>query len=365
MKTFYNLCPKSIFFTFCLVVLASLNALSQTCSVSTVPGNFTTKTTIANTAGISFAWTNTSTIGQFQKNNSTTITSPVMSYPGAVSSVSFAYDLTSLNPGSTVTSYTITLIYGPGGSLTASCTGGSFNVTTTQATYYFTISGISLNAAINFQVKLSLTIGSGQKDINTANFKSNTLLASTGSGLPVEIIDFTGKRDMNKVILNWTTMSESSTRGFEIQRRYSTQSNFETVAFVNSKALYGTSSSTLNYSYTDANSSPGVSYYRLKQVDINGQFKFSIIRSVDGSKTKAQTLVYPNPAVEGSTNIVFSNDEERNIRLTDISGHVVKNWNNYNNPELKIGNLKPGLYLVQINNTATNVKEFQRIVVTQ
>lgn len=215
--------------------------------------------------------------------------------------------------------------------------------------YRFTISGTTGH-------------GNGHREITVDNFSYGGI---SNAALPVELDNFISKRSGNNVLLDWVTQSESLNRGFEIQRRYSQQSDFDAIGFVNSKGLDGNSSQTLTYSYIDENSSTGVSYYRLKQVDLDGHFKYSEIHSVDGSKYKAKTLVYPNPSANSAISIVFTTNEERNIRLTDITGKLIKSWSNYKNQELKIEKLNAGLYLVQINNMATNVKEVQRIVIVK
>ncbi len=218
-----------------------------------------------------------------------------------------------------------------------------------------------------YRFTISGTTGKGNgsastKTISIDNFSQGGI---ANASLPVELDKFSTKRSGDNVLLSWITQSESVNRGFEIQRRYKQQTDFETIAFVNSKALYGNSSETLYYNYIDANSSSGVSYYRLKQVDLDGHFKYSEIHSVDGNESKATTLVYPNPSTNGDINIVFTTNEERNIQLSDINGRLIKSWSNYKYQDLKIEKLTTGLYLVQINNIATNTKEVHRIVIVK
>jgi hypothetical protein len=215
--------------------------------------------------------------------------------------------------------------------------------------YRFTITGTTGN-------------GAGSRAITVDNFSYG---GTSNASLPVELTDFMTKRNGDNVSLSWVTQSESVNRGFEIERRYKQQTDFETIAFANSKALYGNSSQTLTYNYVDINSYPGVSYYRIKQVDLDGHFKYSEIHSVDGNETKAKTLVYPNPSATSNVNIVFTTNEERNIQLSDINGRLIKTWSNYKYQDLKIEKLTTGLYLVQINNIATNLKEVQRIVIVK
>ena len=283
----------------------------------------------------------------------------------AHTSVSVAFDLLAATPSSTISSYTITLIWGVGGANQVSVTGSGFTVSSASATRHnFTINGIYLPNLCAFQVRLAFALANGEKDINTSNFKSDASIAGAGTVLAVQMNSFNASRSNNNVNINWTTNYESNNRGFEIQRRLSNQNDFETVAFVNTKATNGNSTTINNYNYTDANNSTAVSYYRIRQVNNDGTAKYSLIRQVDGSRTKAQTMVYPNPAVNGISNLVFASNESRTIIVSEMNGRIVKSWNNYNNQDLKITNLNAGIYSIQIS-TANGEKETQRIVVTQ
>jgi hypothetical protein len=367
MKQLYSTLKFSFSLSVLLLVLVATKA--QTASHSTGTPAWTTVATVASTSGASFTWANTTIAGQFQKNTTTSVVSPIMQYQDAAThtSVSIAYDLEANATTSTITDYTITLIWGSGGSNQVSATGGSFSITSGSPTRHnFTISGISLPGnQTPFEVKLVFTIPNSEKVIFSSNFKSDAGLASSGTVLAVQMSSFSANRSNNSVSINWTTNYENNNRGFEIQRRYNNQTDFETVAFVNSKAANGNSTTINNYNYADVNNSTAVSYYRIRQVNNDGTAKYSLIRQVDGSKTKAQTMVYPNPAVNGNTNLVFATNDSRNIQVTDMSGHVVKSWNNYTYQDLKISNLKSGVYFLQINTAATGEKETQRIVVTQ
>jgi len=368
MKQFYTTLKFSISL---IVLLFSISGVkAQTTSHTTSTPSWTTVATIGSTSSASFTWTNTTTGGQFQKGNTTTVVSPILQYQDFAghSEVNIAYDLHATSASSTVGSYTMTVIWGSGGSNQVSATGINFNIASgsTPTRHNFTISGISLPGnGTPFQVKLALTIASGERDVNSSNFKSDAGLAGSGTVLAVQMNSFNANRGNNNVTINWATSYENNNRGFEIQRRYSNQTDFETVAFVNSKATNGNSTTPNSYNYVDVNNATAVSYYRIRQLNNDGTAKFSLIRQVDGSKTKAQTMVYPNPAVNGNTNLVFATNDSRNIQVSDMSGHVVKSWNNYNYQELEISNLTTGVYFLQINTAETGEKETHRIVVAK
>lgn len=179
---------------------------------------------------------------------------------------------------------------------------------------------------------------------------------SAAAPLPVQMKSFDAKRGTgNAVILNWETSSESNVKGFQIQRK-SSNGSFETIAFVASKSVFGISNSPLQYDYIDINNNSGATQYRIVSVDLDGRLKMSIIRSVDGLKTLAKILVYPNPATSGPINIVFPNSNKRDIQLTDLAGTVHASWRSYNNHDLVL-KMSPGNYWLSVTDVLTRERQ--------
>lgn len=118
------------------------------------------------------------------------------------------------------------------------------------------------------------------------------------SQLPIELLNFTATlRNNERVVdLNWTTVSESENDYFTVERSQNGQ-NWEYVSTVDGA---GNSTSTLHYADIDESPYMGVSYYRLKQTDFNGDFSYSPIASVEVFNENS-VFVYPNPADQGSS----------------------------------------------------------------
>jgi hypothetical protein len=182
--------------------------------------------------------------------------------------------------------------------------------------------------------------------------------------LPVNFKSFNANRNKSNVGLVWETSTESNNKGFEIQRKIGAN-NFETIAFVNSKAIAGNSETNLTYSYTDVNASQGVSHYRLLQVDFDGQSKHSDIRSVRAEEqSSAKTIVYPNPSSNGKVNVVFEDTRSiRDIQLMDMNGRVVNQWRNQTGNNIQIDNLVPGFYNLRIVDQATKEQSVEKIII--
>jgi len=70
--------------------------------------------------------------------------------------------------------------------------------------------------------------------------------------------------------------------------------------------------------------SPGLNYDRLKQIDLDGAFTYSKIISVQ-NRTKAVSIVYPNPA----SDFVFIGNKTwspERVVLTDRMGRTIQSW---------------------------------------
>jgi hypothetical protein len=110
--------------------------------------------------------------------------------------------------------------------------------------------------------------------------------------LPLHFLSFNVQRIADKAKLLWTTADENNVSHFEIQRSYD-GIHFITIGTTN--ALGG---STVNYyEYTDDRVIRGQTYYRIKEIDYDAHFMYSVIRSVIVDPSGLLQL-YPNPVVD-------------------------------------------------------------------
>ena len=155
------------------------------------------------------------------------------------------------------------------------------------------------------------------------NAASNTLTASGVTGfsdftggelgsVPVELTSFRAKINGSTVVLNWSTVSETNNSGFEIEKSFNNQS-FEKVGFVQGA---GTTTESMDYSFTDTKVVIGQYSYRLKQIDLDGTFSYSDVIMVDISTPEVFKLEqnYPNP-FNPSTKINYSIKEAGKVKL--------------------------------------------------
>ena len=130
--------------------------------------------------------------------------------------------------------------------------------------------------------------------------------------LPVELTQFTGVADGSVNHLDWTTASEINNAFFELEKSRDGV-NFTTLGPVPGS---GNSSVILHYSSTDASPFYPTTFYRLKQVDLDGDHHYSNIISVNNGNFNATSVdVY---TVEGRLITTF-NDNGDNTTLKNLS----------------------------------------------
>lgn len=90
-----------------------------------------------------------------------------------------------------------------------------------------------------------------------------------GSPLPVKLIHFSGKMEAQSVVLSWETGTEEGNAGFVVERSADARI-FDSLGFVAArKATAG------HYAFKDDQPLEGASYYRLRQLDLNGTTTYS------------------------------------------------------------------------------------------
>ncbi len=170
--------------------------------------------------------------------------------------------------------------------------------------------------------------------------------------LPTELLAFTGRILTNEAVLVWKTASETSFRGFELQRSDDAQI-FEKITFVESQ---GKSWQGANYSWTDR-VIHSKNYYRLKQLDKDGTFKYSLVISLEGNKANLteQSLVLSPVPVKNNLTLSFQSEVSKalTIKVINSIGQEILNENydaktGENQIVLSLTHLLSGTYHVRI-----------------
>jgi len=186
-------------------------------------------------------------------------------------------------------------------------------------------------------------------------------LGDINNPLPVELSSFTAYAKGFRVSINWTTATEVSNHGFDVECRLN-GNEWTTIGFVKGN---GNSNSPKAYSFVDAKSKSGKAEYRLKQIDNDGKFKYSNTIEVSiNTPTKFELYQnYPNPFNPGTT-ISFSlpADSRVDMAIYDVLGKKVVDLVNgirtagYQNITFDGGKLASGIYIYTIKATSIDGK---------
>lgn len=186
----------------------------------------------------------------------------------------------------------------------------------------------------------------------TIEYLSTSIVLHLGPFLPVKLINFNAAIEGSTVRLRWQTADELNNKGFEIQRSRDAR-NWEVVDFIPGS---GQDQGFSSYSFVDQ---PGilkegqaVFYYRLKQVDLNGNFSFSKVEFVDFTKNMLSQEIkfYPNPLPDDFL-IVETGEMNgyKEIMILNTSGQTMIRQNLYKGKNtIKMNGLLPGIYFIKV-----------------
>jgi hypothetical protein len=178
--------------------------------------------------------------------------------------------------------------------------------------------------------------------------------------LPVEFIELKAEHINNFVKVSWATESELNNEYFVVERSKDAI-NFETVSTVQGAANTSTRNS---YSVNDNNPYEGITYYRIKQYDFDGYFKYSNIVAVNIKPIDETVVIYPNPvSANGVLEISTVETAEQILSIFDVTGKLVYSKKyilvaGKNQLILETNGLSRGVYFVKIGDINTKfIKE--------
>ena len=153
------------------------------------------------------------------------------------------------------------------------------------------------------------------------SFEHRYTLADVNAPLPVELVAFTARARSGNVELRWTTATELNNYGFEIERSLSSSGEFSCIGFVQG---HGSKATPSEYRFIDENPPARSVFYRLKQMDRDGDISYGPVVEVSPSATAFELNNHPNP-FNPSTNISFvaPNDGPAVLRIYSMSGELL------------------------------------------
>ena len=187
--------------------------------------------------------------------------------------------------------------------------------------------------------------------------------------LPVKFLGFDVSKERDAAIINWSVENEDAQTDKYIIEKSANSIDFTPIATV--KALNnGRGSNT--YSFTQDNLSgirnSGVLYFRIKQIDKDGKFVYTLIRNLRLDGKAFAVNAYPNPVKDITKLTIDLLDESKlAISITDAGGKQVKNiqFQGFKGPNIKevnLSDLSSGNYMLKVQ-SGTEVKSFPLVKV--
>jgi Secretion system C-terminal sorting domain len=234
---------------------------------------------------------------------------------------------------------------------------------TSLAVGSYTVHGISYNTSLTPSSWVGQTV-SQVLSSGCVLFSTNSKPVTVTAALPIELLSFSGKWQDNQSYLTWSTASETNNKGFDVERSL-TGDKFEKIGFV---AGSGNSQVLQAYNLVDADvkTPPQYIYYRLKQLDNDGQFSYSKTIALQPN-SKGSFQVFPNPT---SGDVVirssFEGDRTVSVELIDLLGRTVWQQKQVNMSAVKpfvqnLSALNTGIYHLRIAD-GREVLHVQRLI---
>jgi hypothetical protein len=199
------------------------------------------------------------------------------------------------------------------------------------------------------------SVNSGSRTLTWSGITSFSEFTGVGIGnaLPIELLEFSAEPTDKVVNLQWITSSEINNSHFTIER------STDGVTFKKVLEMPGAGNSNTIRTYKAVDESPamGVSYYRLKQTDFNGDFSYSewvVVNFIGDQKVSLETVF----ADRSTGNVFFrcNNPENQNININifDATGKLIHTSSQFSSAanwsgSVNLGSLSKGSYIVRIS----------------
>ncbi|MFA9212876.1 MAG: T9SS type A sorting domain-containing protein [Candidatus Methylacidiphilales bacterium] len=181
----------------------------------------------------------------------------------------------------------------------------------------------------------------------------------TSVTLPVKWQSFTAKLIIENVQLNFATAQEINNQAFVIER----STNGIDFEFVNTFKGKGNSNVVNRYVYNDnisnLNSNITTLYYRIKQVDFDGNFSYSTIEKVvlNNTAENENLTFYPNPFIDKVIVSGLTANTVNEIEIINTNGQTIKHLSITSaETEIDLADLPKGIYIISVTGNSNKIK---------
>ncbi|MDA0883224.1 MAG: choice-of-anchor L domain-containing protein, partial [Bacteroidetes bacterium] len=204
---------------------------------------------------------------------------------------------------------------------------------------------------------VTITMDPNQGCSCNAEVLESTLYLCSSLMLPVEWLSFEANYRAlhDEVLCEWSTASEHQSSHFILEHSQDFI-NWEKIALIDAA---GNSNETNNYAFKHEHPNEGDLYYRIKQVDQNGDDTYSETRHTVKMKTQHAYSVYPNP---NNGNFIIEKTPGSHLLIYNTLGQLIPfEWNE--NGEVQLSYPVPGNYILELKSLDGEILDRLRLMV--
>ncbi len=230
------------------------------------------------------------------------------------------------------------------------------------------VAPIEVKAGETYAVLLSIFQNGNPQPTIDISFGGTASLDCSPTVLPSELMNFEGMNQRDRNLIQWMTSTERNSDYFQLERSLNGEDWF-VVGVVDAA---GNSVSSRYYFIYDYYFFTPTTYYRLKQVDNDGEFKYSktVAISSEINTDGIATEIFPNPANDQFSFVsnVTSKSQELQVSITNSRGQSISihSFDNIDKGELisiPTDNLSNGMYTIII--TQGDLKEIKKLSIVR
>jgi hypothetical protein len=223
-------------------------------------------------------------------------------------------------------------------------TGTGGNATLTICDSFLLSRATGFTAGDRYRILVDIVTASASNANQCIVFDNfRTTGAASAAALPVSFVGFAAKKSGGDVVLTWNVAGERDVQTYEVERG-TAGGNFTKLGEV-AAANRG------YYTFTDHAPAIGVAFYRVKEIDADGKFRYSTIVKLNLSNNFS-LRAYPSPARDEVT-IEHASTNKGTLSVTTMDGRILKQVDlrlELNQTIINLSGLKAGLYVVRFVN---------------